>query len=157
MTEVIGVRFKRVGKVYYFNPDKLNIPTGAHVIVETARGVETVSYTHLDVYKRQGGMHIDGVEKCAESFEHIDPELVGNTRKLLTSEMAGRSTTVSYTHLDVYKRQVFEFITRFMTLRSGDVIATGTPEGVGPMSSGDVVEVRIEGIGSLRNTVVDEA
>ena len=40
MTEVIGVRFKRVGKVYYFNPDKLNIPTGAHVIVETARGVE---------------------------------------------------------------------------------------------------------------------
>ncbi len=53
--------------------------------------------------------------------------------------------------------QVFEFITRFMTLRPGDVIATGTPEGVGPMSSGDVVEVRIEGIGSLRNTVVDEA
>ena len=37
------------------------------------------------------------------------------------------------------------------------VIALGTPEGVGPMSSGDVVEVRIEGIGSLRNTVVDEA
>ena len=53
--------------------------------------------------------------------------------------------------------QVFEFITRFMTLRPGDVIATGTPEGVGPMSSGDTVEVRIEGIGALRNTVVDEA
>ena len=40
MTEVIGVRFKRVGKVYYFNPDKLDIPAGANVIVETARGVE---------------------------------------------------------------------------------------------------------------------
>ncbi len=40
LTEVIGVRFKRVGKVYYFNPDKLDIPAGANVIVETARGVE---------------------------------------------------------------------------------------------------------------------
>jgi 2-keto-4-pentenoate hydratase/2-oxohepta-3-ene-1,7-dioic acid hydratase in catechol pathway len=40
-----------------------------------------------------------------------------------------------------------------MTLLPGDVIATGTPEGIGPMQVGDVVEVRIKGIGSLRNTV----
>jgi len=45
------------------------------------------------------------------------------------------------------------FISQVMTLLPGDVIATGTPEGIGPMQVGDVVEVRIEGIGTLRNTV----
>ena len=52
-------------------------------------------YVGSSAFAHKGGMHIDGVEKCAESFEHIDPELVGNTRKLLTSEMAGRSTIVN--------------------------------------------------------------
>lgn len=40
MAEVIGVRFKNVGKVYYFDPNGNKIAKGAHVIVETARGVE---------------------------------------------------------------------------------------------------------------------
>ncbi len=40
MVKVIGVRFRRVGKVYYFDPLDLNIDKGQHVIVETARGVE---------------------------------------------------------------------------------------------------------------------
>lgn len=40
MTEIIGVRFKNVGKVYYFSPGELNIDAGSKVIVETARGVE---------------------------------------------------------------------------------------------------------------------
>ena len=48
---------------------------------------------------------------------------------------------------------IVEFITSVMTLLPGDVILTGTPEGVGPLSSGDTVEVEIEGIGTLRNVV----
>lgn len=48
---------------------------------------------------------------------------------------------------------LFEFITAVMTLCPGDVILTGTPAGVGPLNSGDVVEVEIEGIGTLRNNV----
>lgn len=40
MTTVIGVRFRSGGKVYYFGPGKLDIKSGDHVIVETARGVE---------------------------------------------------------------------------------------------------------------------
>ena len=40
MTEVIGVRFKKVGKIYYFSPNGQQIPLGERVIVETARGVE---------------------------------------------------------------------------------------------------------------------
>jgi 2-keto-4-pentenoate hydratase/2-oxohepta-3-ene-1,7-dioic acid hydratase in catechol pathway len=44
-------------------------------------------------------------------------------------------------------------ITTLMTLEPGDVIATGTPAGVGPLSDGDVVEVEIEGIGTLEHDV----
>lgn len=40
MTEVIGVRFKKVGKIYYFDPCGVQVPQGASVIVETSRGVE---------------------------------------------------------------------------------------------------------------------
>jgi 2-keto-4-pentenoate hydratase/2-oxohepta-3-ene-1,7-dioic acid hydratase in catechol pathway len=41
-----------------------------------------------------------------------------------------------------------------MTLLPGDVIATGTPAGIGPLNAGDIVEVIIEKIGTLRNQVV---
>ena len=40
MVKVVGVRFKKAGKVYYFDPDQFNIEAGANVIVETARGIE---------------------------------------------------------------------------------------------------------------------
>ncbi len=53
--------------------------------------------------------------------------------------------------------ELIAFITEFMTLEPGDVIMTGTPAGVAPMADGDTVEVEIEGIGILRNTVVPEA
>jgi len=46
------------------------------------------------------------------------------------------------------------FITHVMTLLPGDIIATGTPKGVGPLSKGDRVEVDIEGIGALENKVI---
>jgi 2-keto-4-pentenoate hydratase/2-oxohepta-3-ene-1,7-dioic acid hydratase in catechol pathway len=44
-------------------------------------------------------------------------------------------------------------ITSVMTLLPGDVILTGTPEGVGPMNPGDEVEISIAGIGTLTNKV----
>ena len=50
--------------------------------------------------------------------------------------------------------QLLEFITAAMTLEPGDVIATGTPAGVGPMIPGDAVEVEVEGIGILKNHVI---
>jgi 2-keto-4-pentenoate hydratase/2-oxohepta-3-ene-1,7-dioic acid hydratase in catechol pathway len=49
---------------------------------------------------------------------------------------------------------LLSYITSMMTLEPGDLVLTGTPAGVGPMQPGDTVEVAIEGIGSLRNTVV---
>jgi 2-keto-4-pentenoate hydratase/2-oxohepta-3-ene-1,7-dioic acid hydratase in catechol pathway len=44
-------------------------------------------------------------------------------------------------------------ITSYMTLERGDIISTGTPAGVGPLSDGDVVEVEVEGVGTLRHDV----
>jgi 2-keto-4-pentenoate hydratase/2-oxohepta-3-ene-1,7-dioic acid hydratase in catechol pathway len=51
---------------------------------------------------------------------------------------------------------VVRYISRVMTLNPGDLISTGTPAGVGPVKAGDVVEVTIPGIGTLRNPVGDE-
>ncbi|HWR24211.1 MAG TPA: fumarylacetoacetate hydrolase family protein, partial [Feifaniaceae bacterium] len=49
--------------------------------------------------------------------------------------------------------KLIAYISRVMTLLPGDVIATGTPAGIGPMQVGDTVEVEVEGIGVLRNRV----
>jgi 2-keto-4-pentenoate hydratase/2-oxohepta-3-ene-1,7-dioic acid hydratase in catechol pathway len=49
---------------------------------------------------------------------------------------------------------IIAFVTAFMTLEPGDLIATGTPPGVGPMLPGQTVEVEIPGIGLLRNPIV---
>ena len=63
----------------------------------------------------------------------------GNTRDLIFA-------------LDV----VIRHIGQAMTLFPGDLIPTGTPSGVGPLVAGDVVEVSVEGVGTLRNSVADE-
>jgi len=44
-------------------------------------------------------------------------------------------------------------ITTYLTLEPGDVIATGTPEGVGPLSDGDEIEIEVEGVGTLEHSV----
>jgi 2-keto-4-pentenoate hydratase/2-oxohepta-3-ene-1,7-dioic acid hydratase in catechol pathway len=48
---------------------------------------------------------------------------------------------------------LISYISRVMTLEPGDVILTGTPAGVGPLAPGDVVEVEVEGVGTLSNPV----
>jgi 2-keto-4-pentenoate hydratase/2-oxohepta-3-ene-1,7-dioic acid hydratase in catechol pathway len=62
------------------------------------------------------------------------------------------STSLFIFPLDV----VLRYISRVMTLLPGDLILTGTPAGVGPMTHGDRVDVSIEGVGTLSNPVVTE-
>lgn len=52
---------------------------------------------------------------------------------------------------------IIEFVSAFMTLEPGDLIATGTPAGVGPLKPGSVVRVAIEGVGELENRVIQES
>lgn len=50
------------------------------------------AYIGRSAFTHKGGMHIDGIGKNPKSFEHIDPEAVGNERRMLMSEVAGRAT-----------------------------------------------------------------
>lgn len=78
-------------------------------------------------------------------YNEIDIELVLN----------GETKQKSNTRYFISNAQkIVSYISKVMTLNPGDVIATGTPSGVGPMKSGDVVEVRLEGIGVLRNHIL---
>jgi 2-keto-4-pentenoate hydratase/2-oxohepta-3-ene-1,7-dioic acid hydratase in catechol pathway len=52
---------------------------------------------------------------------------------------------------------IIRFIAQVMTLEPGDLIATGTPAGIGPVVAGDVMEVSVTGIGTLRNPVIDSS
>jgi 2-keto-4-pentenoate hydratase/2-oxohepta-3-ene-1,7-dioic acid hydratase in catechol pathway len=49
---------------------------------------------------------------------------------------------------------LISYVSAIMTLEVGDVIATGTPEGVGPLQPGDVVEVELAGLGAVTNPVI---
>jgi len=73
-------------------------------------------------------------------------------KTLLNNEVKQNSTTGNL----IFKvKTLVSFISKIMTLLPGDVIATGTPAGVGPVKPGDTLEVRIEGVGSLFNSVTN--
>lgn len=52
-------------------------------------------YVGASAFAHKGGMHIDGVNKCPMSFEHVPPESVGNKRRFLMSEVSGRTTVLA--------------------------------------------------------------
>lgn len=55
----------------------------------------SMPYVGHNAFAHKGGMHIDGVIKAKGSFEHIDPEVVGNDRKFIMSEVSGKNTIIS--------------------------------------------------------------
>ncbi len=72
-------------------------------LTDTARAIAEISnlklensmpYVGKSAFSHKAGMHIDGVSKLSYSFEHIDPDTVGNERRFLMSEVAGRSTVL---------------------------------------------------------------
>lgn len=85
--------------------------------------------------------------------DEIDPWAgIGvETRVNGTVRQSGNTRDFIFT-LDV----VIRHIAQAMTLFPGDLIPSGTPSGVGPVQDGDVMEISVEGVGTLRNSVVDE-
>ena len=82
----------------------------------------------------------------------LDPWRGVQVETHLNGELRQRGVTSQFIFpLDVLLR----YITAVMTLEPGDIIATGTPAGVSPMDAGDVVEVTVTGVGTLRNSVVN--
>ncbi len=73
----------------------------------------------------------------------------------IRTEVNGAVRQLSRTSLMIHDiGAIIEWISAVMTLLPGDLILTGTPEGVGPIEDGDTVSVSIEGIGTLTNPVV---
>jgi 2-keto-4-pentenoate hydratase/2-oxohepta-3-ene-1,7-dioic acid hydratase in catechol pathway len=83
----------------------------------------------------------------------FDPRKPMRIQAVLNGEVKQDSTTNLMIH-DPYA--LIAFIARGMTLMPGDLVTTGTPSGVGAMLAGDVIEIVVEGVGSLKNPVVDE-
>jgi 2-keto-4-pentenoate hydratase/2-oxohepta-3-ene-1,7-dioic acid hydratase in catechol pathway len=93
----------------------------------------------FDTFAPMGPYIVTGAD-----YNNIDIELV------LNGEIKQKSNT---SYFITKAEEIVSYISKVMTLNPGDVIATGTPSGVGPMSKGDVVEVRLGGIGTLKNHV----
>jgi 2-keto-4-pentenoate hydratase/2-oxohepta-3-ene-1,7-dioic acid hydratase in catechol pathway len=84
---------------------------------------------------------------------HIETQL-NPSDVLVETHVNGTRRQSGSTSLMIYPVAfLVRYISRMMTLLPGDVIATGTPAGVGPLTAGDVVEVSVAGIGTLRNPV----
>ncbi|NLC84958.1 MAG: fumarylacetoacetate hydrolase family protein [Ruminococcaceae bacterium] len=96
--------------------------------------------------------------KSMDTFCPIGPEIVTGEfdpdRVGIRTRLNGEIVQESNTEMLIWKTAaLIEFISETISLYPGDIIATGTPAGVGPMKDGDIVEVVIDGIGVLRNTV----
>lgn len=85
--------------------------------------------------------------------DELDPWTGVTVETRVNGEVRQHGTTADFIFpLDAIIRSICSV----MTLQPGDLIATGTPQGVGPLVAGDTVEVSVEGVGTLRNPVVDE-
>jgi 2-keto-4-pentenoate hydratase/2-oxohepta-3-ene-1,7-dioic acid hydratase in catechol pathway len=95
--------------------------------------------------------------KSFDTFCPLGPRIVKNidpTNLAITTRVNSVTKQNSNTNQMIFNAyKLVSFISAIMTLLPGDVISTGTPPGVGELQVGDVVEVEIEGIGILRNTV----
>lgn len=118
-------------------------------------------YTALNDVTTRDLQKNDGQWTRAKSFDtfcpigpYIDTEYDPNNksiRSVLNGEIRQDGNTADM----LYKvPQLVSFISSCMTLLPGDVIATGTPEGIGPMNRGDTIEIVIEGMSTLKNFVI---
>ncbi len=100
------------------------------------------------------------LSKSFDTFAPIGPWIVTDidpSQLEIATYLNGERRQHSNTkHLIFGPRQLVSYISHVMTLLPGDVIATGTPSGIGRMGVGDRVEIAIENIGVLSNTVVEE-
>ncbi len=122
-----------------------------------------VGYTCLNDVTTRDLQNRDGQWTRAKGFDTfcpvgpvvadgLDPWKGVRVQTLVNGELRQNGTTADFLFpMDVLLR----FISQVMTLEPGDIVATGTPAGVGQLKAGDVVEVMIEGVGTLRNPVVD--
>lgn len=103
----------------------------------------------------------DGQWTRSKSFDtfcplgpYLVPELDGNNLSVQARLNGNLCQSSSTANLIFSVGRLVSFVSHVMTLLPGDVILTGTPSGIGPMKPGDVVEIEVEGVGTLRNPVI---
>jgi len=132
---------------------------GRHIPVETAEQ-HILGFTCVNDVTARDLQKKDGQWSRAKGFDTFCP--VG---PWIVDELNFRDVLVEGVHNGEIKQSgrtslmifdipfLISYISAAMTLYPGDLISTGTPAGIAPMKSGDTIEVRVEGIGSLRNTM----
>jgi 2-keto-4-pentenoate hydratase/2-oxohepta-3-ene-1,7-dioic acid hydratase in catechol pathway len=117
-----------------------------------------VSQRNMQRSDRSGwfrGKSFDGFGPVGPAIARIG-DLDGAGDLAVVTRLNGEMVQESRTSLMIFPlAELVSFISRHVTLEEGDLIFTGTPAGVGPIAAGDLVEVEIEGIGTLRNPVID--
>lgn len=140
----------------------------AVVIGKTARSVSVdkadgyiLGYTCFNDVSDREAQALDGQWTRAKGYDTFAPlgpwietDVSPDNLKLETFVNGDLRQSASTRELVFSVPEVVSFVSHIMTLLPGDVIATGTPAGVGPLKPGDVVQVKIEGIGVLTNSVV---
>jgi len=135
----------------------------AKAIPEEAAADYILGYSCLNDVTARDLQHKDGQwakSKGFDTFAPIGPWIVTDidpSHLEISSYLNGKRRQHSNTKNLVFgPYRLVSYISRVMTLLSGDVIATGTPSGIGPMAIGDKIDIVIEGIGTLSNTVIAE-
>lgn len=117
-------------------------------------------YTALNDVTARDLQKLDGQWTRAKSFDTfcpvgpvIDTEFIpaGQRIQSVLNGVVCQDSTLDNMLFNI--PTLISFISAVMTLLPGDIIATGTPEGIGPMQRGDTIEVRIEGLNTLKNFV----
>jgi len=95
--------------------------------------------------------------KSFDTFCPVGPRIVSNIdpnnvriQSYLNGELRQDSTTANFIFTT---EELVSFVSKVMTLQKGDIIATGTPSGIGALQRGDTIEIVIEGVGTLRNYI----
>ncbi len=158
------VRPDGVGRVDY--EAELAVVLGRRVrgITEAEADAAIFGYTCFNDVTARDLQKKDGQWTRAKGFDTfgvcgpwIETEIGDPDRLAIRCRVNGDERQASSTdQLAFGPRALVAWASRVMTLEPGDLIATGTPAGVGPLEVGDVVEVEVEGIGVLRSEVVAE-
>jgi 2-keto-4-pentenoate hydratase/2-oxohepta-3-ene-1,7-dioic acid hydratase in catechol pathway len=147
----------------------------AFIIKKKCKNIKSLSYedyilgytifldiTAREMQKKDRGINLPWYRsKNFDTFGPLGPKLVEkiNDPHNLKIELKvnGEIRQYSSTKHMIFKiPEIIEYLSKYITLEPGDIIATGTPSGVGPIHPGDILEATIEHIGNLSNNVILE-
>lgn len=151
-----------IGRVDYEGELAIVIGKKCHKVEEHHALSYVLGYTCLNDVTARDLQNRDNQWARCKSFDTFAPM---GPCVLLTQELPLHTTVTTRLNNTIMQQdsiakmifsipRIISYISQFTTLVPGDVIATGTPQGVGPVKAGDRVEIHVEGIGALQNPFI---